>query len=196
MSEYGQRRIARFPSKSPIHNPKNPMHELLNGIGMYEDYLEDLMFKYIEKANIQTNISTDDESEEDYLLGYYMLNRIGESYKLKRNPNEDNNTYRGRILSIIDNDGTILSLKRIISNILGIDINDVEIIETERSYFLLGDELDSRIKSVNSKPLMSRITNISQFIVINVPKDCDISSLESTLKNCVLANVKIQINKN
>lgn len=196
MSDYGQRRIARFPRKSPIHNPENPMHQLLDGIGGYEDYLEDLMFKTVEKANIRTNISDDDESEEDYLLGFHMLNRIGESYKIKRKPNELNNDYRARILSIINNDGTIASLKRIVANSLLIDINDVEIIENEMSYFSVGDELDSRIESVRSKPLISRITNISSYLIINVPIGFDVSFLESILKNCVLATVKISINPN
>lgn len=194
LSEYGQRRIAKFPSQSKIHNPENTMHQLLDAMGEYNDYLEDLLFKHEEKKDLRTNYSDEDESEEDYILGFHMLNLIGECYKIVRYPNESNNDFRARILSIIDNDGGISSLKNIISKILRIDKNLVEVIENEMSYFTVGDVLDSRIESVNSKPLISRITNIEQQLVVNIPQGYDTSILEDSLKNCVLADVKILIN--
>lgn len=196
MSEYGQRRIAKFPSQSPIHNPENTMHQLLDAMGEYNDYLEDLLFKHEEKKDLRTNYSDDDESEEDYILGFHMLNFIGECYKIMRYPNESNNDFRARILSIINNDGSITSLKDIISKILLIDKNLIEIFENEMSYFTVGDLLDSRRESINSKPLISRITNIEKQLVINIPEGYDTSVLLSILKNCVLANVKILININ
>lgn len=196
LSEYGQRKIAKFPSQSKIHNPENTMHQLLDAMGEYNDYLEDLLFKHEEKKDLRTNYSDEDESEEDYILGFHMLNLLGECYKIFRYPNESNNDFRARILSIIDNDGGISSLKNIISKILRIDKNLVEVIENEMSYFTVGDVLDSRIESVNSKPLISRITNIEQQLVVNIPQGYDTSILEDSLKNCVLADVKILINPN
>lgn len=194
MSEYGQRRISKFPSQSVIHNPENTMHQLLDACGEYNDYLEDLLFKHEEKKDLRTNYSDENESEEDYILGFHMLNLIGECYKLFRYSNESNNDFRGRILSIIDNDGSIGSLKNIVSKILLLDKNEIEIIENEMSYFTFGDLLDSRIESVNSKPLISRITNIEQQLIINIPEGYDNSFLENALKNCVFADVKILIN--
>ncbi|WP_225369256.1 LamG-like jellyroll fold domain-containing protein [Methanobrevibacter arboriphilus] len=70
----------------------------------------------------------------------------------------------------------------------------MEVIENEMSYFTVGDLLDSRIESVNSKPLISRITNVEQQLVVNIPEGYDTSILESSLKNCVFADVKILIN--
>lgn len=194
MSEHGQRRIAKFPSQSPIHNPSNPMHQLLDALGIYDDYLEDLFYKYQEKMNISTNISAEDESQEDYILGFHMLNLDGESYNIPRFPNESNNDYRARILSFLDNEGTLSSLRRIISNFVGIDESLIEIIETTESYFSVGDKLDSRIENVESNPLISRITNIVHYLIIFIPEEYDVSSLADALKNCVFANVQISIN--
>lgn len=192
MSRTGKRIINRFPEHSKIHDLDNAMNGLLDhGSGEWFDRLEGLIFQLVEKRNITTNISDEnDPTNEDYLLSRYFLDIQGDEYGLIRKENETNTEYRSRILGILQNNITVDGIKLIIASILNISVDEVEIINN-RDALRIGDKIHNRISDHKHKPVFNRLVRTRGVIQIKVHEIDDPSFLISVLEKCTLAFVEI-----
>ena len=186
MSRTGQRIIRRFPKYSAIHDPDNDMRGLIDhGIGKWWDNLEELLFLLVEKRKLVTNVSDEINNDtEEYFLGGLLLDKIGEEYGIYRLPNENNTNYRNRILSNRNKDITVASLKQVISSVLNIGIDKIDVIQP--TGFCVGDSVN------NEKPILG-MQYLRGYFLLKIDDYFDPVLVREAVENNILAGVRFKI---
>lgn len=177
-SEYGTYIREQFPEHSPLHDDNNPMREMIEtGIGTVFDEIEEEIF---------------DSSDMRFLItatGKY-LDLMGERFGLARGTRTDDE-YRAVLIAIKSSTPSIAGIKRTISKILDISIDEVVIIQgVESGCHDLSVAADN-YEGTACQIIDGYIPDTAGTITVKIPLGSGIDVLEPIISNFVIASVTV-----
>lgn len=181
VSEAGVDIRERFPQHSQIHEDNNPMRELIEeGIGQVVD---DDEYEIIDNSTRR-------------FLSYAttkFLDYYGSWFGLYRFNNEDDDSYRSRIVTMRKTAPTIASIKRAVAIMYGITEDQVRIVNGINNCCRVGKIAHTMISGVSPCRIGGRLLHEIGKITIYIPYPYDPTLLERVISNVVVTGVKVSI---
>lgn len=177
MSTFGTETIARFPSQSPIHNPNNPGHIMI----------DDSIGRLLDEALIELEHNSDQRFLVD--AEGVFLDRYGEWFGVPRGDMGDDE-YRIKLLAVQGSNISISGVRGALSIILDLDPSDIIIRNSDEGCCRLGKMvLYNQYHTGPTCRLTSQYTRDSGTIMITVPIGTDTSVAKSIIGQMILPGV-------
>jgi len=177
MSIFGTEIINRFPSQSPINDPSNPGHVMI----------DDSIGELLDEALVELEHNSDQRFLE-YADGVF-LERYGEWFGLERGTMTDDE-YRVKLLAVQGSNTSISGVRGALSIILDLEAEGIIIQNSDEGCCRLGEmTLYDQYYTGPTCRLTSQYTRDSGTIMITVPSGTDTSVAESIISQMMVPGV-------